>query len=162
MGQGTQWIISNVTRFAALWFAALIVGVLAIPGVGSRFPVPHSIIGFLSFPLVVVVTVLVAAVAAFVAFVFFAPVLALWLAVYLGVIFGLARLLPSDRVARLAGIVASPLLWVPFVHSGDRLVDDVSLAVICLYGLVAKPWPTNQSKQKRLPGRGGSSASDAY
>ena len=148
MGQGTRWIIFNVTRFAALWFAALIVGALAIPGEASRFPAPHSIVGLLSFPLALCLTVFVAAVAAFVAFVFFAPVLALWLAVYLGVIFGLARLLPSDRSARLAGVVAAPLLWAPFVHAGDRLVDDVSLAVICLYGLLAKPWPTNQSTSR--------------
>src|SRR5690348_15231870 len=93
------------------------------------------------------------AVAAFVAFVFFAPpVLALWLAIYLGATFGLPRLLPSDRTARLAGIVAAPLLWVPVVHSGDRLVNGVSLAVICLYGLLAKPSPTNRSRPRQSPG----------
>lgn len=144
MGQGTQWIISNSTRFVALWLAALIVGMLAIPGEAGRFPTPHSIIGFLLFPLAICLTVLVAAFAAVVAFVFFAPVLALWLAVYLGVVFGLARVLPSDRMVRLAGFVAAPLLWAPFVHAGDRLVDAVSLAVTCLYGLLAKPWPANR------------------
>jgi hypothetical protein len=91
------------------------------------------------------VTVFLAALTAFVAFVFFSPVLALWLAVYLVVIFGSALALPSDRSARVAGILAAPALWVPLVDSGDRLVNDVSLAVICVYGLLAKPWPTNQS-----------------
>ena len=103
-------------------------------------------------PLAVFVTVFLAAVAAFVAFVFLSPVLALWLVVYLVVIFGLARALPSDRSARLAGILAAPLLWAPFVDSGDRLVNDVSLAVVCVYGLLAKPWPTNQSASKRSTG----------
>jgi hypothetical protein len=149
MGQGTQWIISNVTRFAALWLAALTVGALAIPGEASRFSTPQSITELVSLPLALCLMLFVAAFAAFVAFVFLTPVLALWLAVYLGVTFGLARLLRSDRSTRLAGIVAAPLLWVPFVHAGDALVADVSLAVICLYGLLVKPWPTNQSAPKR-------------
>ena len=148
MGQGSRWIVSNVARFSGLWLAALTIGALAIPGL-SRFPVPHSIVGIVSFPLAVVVTVFLAAVAAFVAFVFFSPVLALWLALYLAAIFGLARALPSDRSARLAGILAAPLLWAPFIDSGDRLVNDVSLAVVCVYGLLAKPWPTNQSTGRR-------------
>ena len=150
MGQGSRWMVLNVARFSGLWFAALTIGVLAIPGGG--FPVPHSIVGIVSLPLAVLVTVFLAAVVAFVAFVFFSPVLALWLAVYLVVIFGLARALPSDRSARLAGILAAPLLWAPFVDSGDRLVNDVSLAVVCVYGLLAKPWPTNQSASKRSTG----------
>src|SRR4051812_18554368 len=151
MGQGSRWIVLNVARFSGLWFAALTIGVLAIPGGG--FPVPHSIVGVVLFPLAVLVTVFLAAVAAFVAFVFFSPVLALWLVVYLVVIFGLARALPSDRLARLAGILAAPLLWAPFVDSGDRLVNDVSLAVVCVYGVLAKPWPTTkQSTSKRSTG----------
>jgi len=40
----------------------------------------------------------------------------------------------------------------PLVHSGDRLVDDVSLAVICVFGLLAQPWPTNQSTSRRSTG----------
>ena len=151
MGQGSRWIVLNVARFSGLWLATLTVGALAIPGV-SRFPVPHSIVGIVSLPLAVLVTVFLAAVAAFVAFVFFSPVLALWLVVYLVVIFGLAHALPSDRSARLAGILAAPLLWVPFVDSGDRLVNDVSLAVVCVYGLLAKPWPTQQSTPKKSTG----------
>jgi hypothetical protein len=147
MGQRSRWIVSNVARFSALWFAALTVGTLAISG-GSRFPALHSIIGILTFPLALLVTVFLAAVTAFVAFVFFAPALALWLAVYLVVIFGLALALPSDRSARLFGIVAAPVLWIPLVHSGDRLVDDVSLAVICLYGLLAKPWPNHATSSR--------------
>jgi hypothetical protein len=150
MGQGSRWIVLNVARFSGLWLAALTIGALAIPGGG--FPVPHSIIGIVLFPLAVFVTVFLAAVAAFVTFVFFSPVLALWLVVYLVVIFGLARALPSDRSARLAGILAAPLLWAPFVDSSDRLVNDVSLAVVCVYGLLAKPWPTNQSTSKRSTG----------
>ena len=75
--------------------------------------------------------------------------LALWLAIYLVVIFGLGLALPSDRSARLAGIIAAPALRVPFVRSGDRLVDDVSLSVICVYGLLAKHWPTDQSTSRR-------------
>ena len=151
MGQGSRWIVSNVARFSALWLAALTVGALAIPG-ESRFPAPHTIAGILLFPLALFVTVFLAAVTAFVAFVFFSPVLALWLAVYLAAIFGLARALPSDRSARLAGILAAPLLWAPFVHSGDRLVDGVSLAVVCVYGLLAKPWRTDQSTSKQSTG----------
>ena len=152
MGQGSRWIVLNVARFSGLWLAALTIGALAIPGL-SRFPVPHSIVGIVLLPLAVFVTVFLAAVAAFVAFVFFSPVLALWLVVYLVVIFGLARALPSDRSARLAGILAAPLLWAPFVDSGDRLVNDVSLAVVCVYGVLAKPWPTtNQSTSKRSTG----------
>lgn len=150
MGQVSRWIVLNVARFSGLWLAALTIGALAIPGGG--FPVPHSIVGIVSFPLAVVVTVFLAAVAAFVAFVFFSPVLALWLVVYLVAIFGLARALPSDRSTRLAGILAAPLLWAPFVDSGDRLVNDVSLAVVCVYGLLAKPWPTYQSTSKRSTG----------
>jgi hypothetical protein len=141
MAQRSRWILSNVARFSALWFTALTAGALAI---SDGFPAPHSIIGILMFPLALFLTVFLAAVTALVAFVFFSPVLALWLAVYLVVIVGLALALPSDRSARLLGIVAAPLLWVPLVHSGDRLVDDVSLAVICVYGLLARPWPTNQ------------------
>jgi hypothetical protein len=109
MGKGYRWISSNAARFSALWLAALTIGALAIPG-ESRFPAPHSIIGILLFPLARCITVFVAAVAAFVAFVFFSPVLALWLAVYLLVIFGLARALPSDRSARLAAIVTAGTL----------------------------------------------------
>lgn len=86
-----------------------------------------------------------AAFVAVVALVFFGPVLAIWLAVYLVVIFGVVRALPSDRAARLACVVAAPVLWVPFIHSGDHLVDDVSLAVTCLLGFLARPWPTNGS-----------------
>src|SRR4051794_19967891 len=74
----------------------------------SRFPVPHSIVGIVLLPLAVFVTVFLAVVAALVAFVFFSPVLVLWLVVYLVVIFGLARALPSDRSARLAGTLAAP------------------------------------------------------
>src|SRR3954469_14416914 len=129
MGQGSRWIASNLARFSGLWLAALTIGALAIPG-PSRFPVPHSIVGIVLLPLAVFVTVFLAVVAALVAFVFFSPVLALWLVVYLVVIFGLARALPSDRSARLAGTLAAPLLWAPFVDSGERLVDDVSLAVV--------------------------------
>src|SRR3954447_16621968 len=109
MGQGSRWIVLNVARFSGLWFAALTIGALTIPGL-SRFPVPHSIVGIVSFPLAVVVTVFLAAVAAFVAFVFLSPVLALWLVVYLVVIFGLARALPSDRSARLPGNPPPPPL----------------------------------------------------
>jgi hypothetical protein len=144
MRQRSGWIISNAARFSALWLAALTVGVLAVSG-GSGFEAPHSIIGILMLPLAPVVTVFLSAVTAFVAFFFFTPVLAFWLALYLAVLLGLALALPSDRSARLAGVIAAPLLWVAFVHSGDRLVDDVSLTVICLYGLLAKPWPKNQS-----------------
>src|SRR3954465_5299894 len=151
MRRGSRWIVLNVARFSGLWLAALTIAALAIPGL-SRFPVPHSIVGIVSLPLAVFVTVFLAAVAAFAAFMFFSPVLALWLAVYLVVIFGLARALPSDRSARLAGILAAPLLWAPFVHSDDRLVNDVSLAVVCVYGLFAKPGPTNQSTTKRSTG----------
>src|SRR6266480_2535709 len=136
--KGFPWIVSNIARLSALWLAALAIGALAIPG-ESRLPGPHSIGGILSFPLLLVVMVFVAALTAFVAFAFFSPVLVVWLAVYLVAIFGLARALPSTRSARLAGFLAAPLLWVPFVRSGDRLVDDVSLAVICVYGLLAKP-----------------------
>src|SRR3954468_6844354 len=116
MGQGSRWIVLNVARFSGLWFAALTIGVLAIPGGG--FPVPHSIVGVVLFPLAVVVTVFLAALAAFVAFVFFSPVLALWLVVYLVVIFGLARALPSDRSARPAGTPPPPPLWGPVLYSG--------------------------------------------
>src|SRR3954454_24939998 len=151
MRRGSRWVVLNVARFSGLWLAALTIAALAIPGL-SRFPVPHSIVGVVLFPLAVVVTVFLAAVAAFVAFMFFSPVLALWLVVYLVVIFGLARALPSDRLARLAGTLAAPLLWAPFVDSGDRLVNDVSLAVVCVYGLLAKPWPTKQSASKRFTG----------
>src|SRR5881394_3562679 len=149
MAQLSRWIVSNFARFSALWFAALTVGALAISG---GFPSPHSFIGILMVPFALLVTVFLAAVTALVALVFFSPVLALWLAVYLVVIFGLALAMPSDRSARLAGIVAAPLLWIPFVRSGDRLVDDVSLAVICLYGLLATPWPTNHSTWSRSTG----------
>jgi hypothetical protein len=151
MRRGSRWIVLNVARFSGLWLAALTIAALAIPGL-SRFPVPHSIVGIALLPLAVLVTVFLAAVAAFVAFMFFSPVLALWLVVYLVVIFGLAHALPSDRSARLAGILAAPLLWVPFVDSGDRLVNDVSLAVVCVYGLLAKAWPTNQPNSKRSTG----------
>ena len=142
MGQRSRWIISNVARFWALWLAALTVGALAVPG-ESLIPVPYSFIGIVMFPLALLLTVVLAAVTAFVALVFFSPLLALWLAIYLVVIFGLALVLPSDRSARLVGIVAAPALWIPFIHSGDRLVEYVSLAVICVYGLLARPWPMN-------------------
>ena len=114
MGQGSRWIVLNVARLSGLWLAALTIGALAIPGL-SRFPVPHSIVGIVFLPLAVFVTVFLAAVAALVAFVFFSPVLALWLVVYLVVIFGLAR-------------------------------------ALSVYGLLAKPWPTNQSTSKRSTG----------
>ena len=108
--------------------------------------------GILSFPLVLVVTVFVAAATAFVAFAFFSPVLVVWLAVYLVAIFGLARALPSTRSARLAASSPHLSFGSLFVRSGDRLVDDVSLAVICGYGLLAKPWPTNPAGSNRSAG----------
>src|SRR4051794_1625675 len=111
--QGFPWIFSNVARFSALWLAALAIGTLAIPG-ESRLPEPHSVGGILSFPLLLVAMAFVAAMTAFVAFAFLSPVLVVWLAVYLLAIFGLARALPSTRSARLAGILAAPLLLGPF------------------------------------------------
>src|SRR5436190_18320823 len=119
MRQGSRWIISNAGRFTAVWLASLTVGALAIPG-ETPFPAPHSVSGFLSFPLALLLTVLLAAMTACIAFVFFSPVLALWLAGYLVVIFGLGRALPTSRSSRMAGFVAAPLLWAVFVHSGDR------------------------------------------
>jgi len=148
MSTGSRWIISNSARFAALWLAALTIGALAIPG-EDGFPAPHSIAGILTFPLALLLTLFAAAFTALVAFVFFSPVLAPWLGVYLVAIFGLAHALPSDRSVRFAGGLAAPLLWVPLVHSGDRLVADVSLAVVCVYGLLAKPWPP--TTRRRAP-----------
>jgi hypothetical protein len=140
MREGSRWITGNAARFAVSWFVALTLGVLVIPGEG-RLPAPDSILGIVSLPLAVCVIVISAAVVAFVGLVFFAPVLGLWFAVYLMVVFGLGRALASDRSARLAAVVAAPLLWVPFVHSGDRLVDGLSLAVTCLYGFLVQLWP---------------------
>jgi hypothetical protein len=91
MRQGSQWIGGNAARFAALWFAALTLGALVIPGEGQWFPAPHSLPGLLTLPFALCVMVFLAAAAAFVALVAFTPVLVLWLAVYLAVIFGLTR-----------------------------------------------------------------------
>jgi hypothetical protein len=142
MRQGSQWIGGNAARFAALWFAALTLGALVIPGEGQWFPAPHSLPGLLTLPFALCVMVFLAAAAAFVALVAFTPVLVLWLAVYLAVIFGLMRALQSEWLARPVTFTAAPALWVPFVHAGDRLVDDVSLVIICVYGLLVRPWPT--------------------
>ena len=153
MREGSRWVIENAARFAGLWFAALTLGALIIIEGPSRFAAPRPIVGLVSLPLVLCLLLFVSAVSAFVAFVFFAPVLALWLALYLAVIFGLTRALPSERSARPAAIIAAPLLWIPFVYSGDHLVDDVSLAVACLYGLLVRPWPTRGSASQ-APARG--------
>jgi hypothetical protein len=153
MREASRWIIGNAARFAGLWFVALTTGALIVIEVPSRFHAPRSIVGLLSLPLALCLLLFVAGFAAFVALVFFTPVLALWLALYLAVIFGLARALPSERSIRLAAIIAAPLLWFPLVHSGDHLVDDVSLAVACLWGLLVRPWPTSRSASQ-TPARG--------
>lgn len=153
MREGSRWIVRNTARFAGLWILALTFGALFIIDGPSWITAPDSVVGVLSLPLALCVLLFSAAVVAFIALLFFTPALLLWLALYLIVIFGLAHALPSGRPARLAGIIAAPLLWVPFVHSGDHLVDDVSLAVVCLYGFLVQPWPASQSASQ-APARG--------
>ena len=151
MRQGSQWIGGNAARFAALWFAALTLGAFVVPGESRWFPTPHSLLGVLTLPLALCVMVFLAAVAAFVALLSFSPVLVLWLAVYLAVIFGLTRALRSESLTRPVTFIAAPALWVPFVHAGDRLVDDVSLVIICIYGLLVRPWPVRPPAPSHPP-----------
>ena len=153
MRQGFHWVSGNAARFMALWFAALALGALVILG-DSEFTTPHSLVGVLTLPIALCVMVFLAAIAALVALAFFSPVLVLWLAIYLVAIFGLTRALPSGWPARPVTITAAPALWVPFIHAGDRLVGDVSLVVICVYGLLVRPWPTRRPARSHHPNLG--------